>query len=358
MKRILSCILVLSCLVSSMPTLAISAEDTELSTIAANVEKHLTSIYPEKEEYGLGDVDFNNLWLGSPIYTYEAVSNTISPYDFRIFPILEESSIVALALVEDDNMVTLTTAEVNTFNTYLNEFGSIAVIYDNSSAYICSENEIVTTWTIDASYGADRSSLATTPVQVSTDDSIIELSTASPVYELGLTAQARATEYFLAVPRIPQIIGDVYYPICWACAAASIGDYLTWGTRTGLDVADATYGRQAIPATETYKCLEAIRIVYGINYDYYTGITSGIPQMIAVSLSENAPVWSHWSYPPNSAHVMVIRGINTTARTFSVADSEYASAYTSGSYSEQGVFGYRSLYSSKQLSLLSIALKR
>lgn len=355
MKRILSCILVLSCLVSSVPTLAISAEDVELSTIATNVEKHLSFIYPEKENYGLGNTNFNNLWLGSPIYTYEVKDNGINPYDLRIFPILDDTNIVALALVNNDS-VTLTVDKVDTFANCLSQLDSVSLIYDDSTAYICSEEELVPAWTIYNSYGIeDRAALASTPFPSNANNSDIIFSTASPIYKLELLPQTRQAPYFVNVPIIPQIINNTYYPICWACTAASIGNYLTGASYTGLYVADETYGRRAASDAES---LAAIATVYDINYSYYTGVSSGIPQMIAMSLDSKEPVWSKWTCSTGTWHVTVIRSIDLTTNTFSVMDSEYTSGYLTGNYNSAGAFVYMNVENGAIMTLWAIALKQ
>ena len=70
------------------------------SRIYSEIEAALLRIAPEKEFYGLGEVDFSTLSIGRDIPAYEVIDSELKQISMRFYPILDETATpVALATV-------------------------------------------------------------------------------------------------------------------------------------------------------------------------------------------------------------------------------------------------------------------
>lgn len=72
-KQILSGLLVTVLMTSTCLNASFAVSIDNQSLIYREIEKSLSAIIPEKEYYGLGDVDMGNLSIGEKIPTYEGL---------------------------------------------------------------------------------------------------------------------------------------------------------------------------------------------------------------------------------------------------------------------------------------------
>lgn len=141
MKKIigltLSSVLVLS-LFSSLAFAQSFAVDLGFEQIYEIGTRLLSDIEHEKAMYGLGDVDFSNLYIGEHIPAYITEKTHLTPSAIRYYPILENGQWV----------ITLAAAKTNGVwngqisNSFVNELplltsnDSLALVFDNDTAYL------------------------------------------------------------------------------------------------------------------------------------------------------------------------------------------------------------------------------
>lgn len=102
---------------------------------------------PEKSLNGMGDVDFSNLYLGDRIPSYIlSETGTVESTEILNYPILEGDDWVATALVSGNSSQLLDVqigTEYSDAYKYYDLEGEIALLFDRSSAYIVTEDEII-----------------------------------------------------------------------------------------------------------------------------------------------------------------------------------------------------------------------
>ncbi len=102
---------------------------------------------PEKSLNGMGDVDFSNLYLGDMIPSYIlSETGTVESTEILNYPILEGDDWVATALVSENSSQQINVQIGNKYSDAYNDYGldgEIALLFDSSSAYMVTENEII-----------------------------------------------------------------------------------------------------------------------------------------------------------------------------------------------------------------------
>ena len=114
------------------------AEKSDIDrSILDSINRTLNFIEPEKELYGLEDVDFTALSVGAPIMVYEYSDDDVLPLDICIYPLIYNESLVALAFLQPtENIVNIITNMVDEIAKHVSPYDDFALIYDNIGCYL------------------------------------------------------------------------------------------------------------------------------------------------------------------------------------------------------------------------------
>ncbi len=194
----------------------------------------LSDIEHEKDMYGLGSVNFDNLYIGEYIPAYITSANGIIQSDIRYYPITENGEWIAtLSCIKTNG---IWNAQIsNSFVSELpsiNENDSLAIIFDNNAAYL-SKNSVLSE-IADFSEIPGRTDISNVPMTISELTS--QKLTGKRAINIGIFDSSAAeelysstpTQVFLEVPLVTKHIPGV--PLesngaCWAATVRAIGLY-------------------------------------------------------------------------------------------------------------------------------------
>ena len=194
----------------------------------------LGDIEHEKDMYGLGSVNFDNLYIDEYIPAYITSANGIIQSDIRYYPITENGEWIAtLSCIKTNG---IWNAQIsNSFVSELpsiNENDSLAIIFDNNAAYL-SKNSVLSE-IADFSEIPGRTDISNVPMTISELTS--QKLTGKRAINIGIFDSSAAeelysstpTQVFLDVPLVTKHIPGV--PLenngaCWAATVRAIGLY-------------------------------------------------------------------------------------------------------------------------------------
>lgn len=355
MKKIITSLILCVSVILSICGSAYAIEQTQ--PIDENIQdgmlRILASIEFEKEYYGLAEVDFSSVEIGSEIATYRVVGNTIQENDALIFPVLNNGNIVSLFYAIEQApgewYVQLEAGIADKIDTYA-DGQPCAIIYENDRTYIYA-NEMVNL--------IDAGSMAA----VSEANQIGAIS-AIPSVELGNIDQVNIgevvpnemgsictldvheyintlyTPYDVTIPNSAYLEVPIYQQpadtnYCWAICMASIVNCVRQTSYTPLEILDLVTGG-------VNQSMYIEQVVYYLNYyfsmNYTTRSASGLDSGYAVQiLAAGYPIYARVTSTNNGTpfwHAMVVRGVNRVLNTISVMNpTTITTGYSAGTIS-------------------------
>lgn len=224
--------------------------DTDFEQIYEIGTRLLGDVEHEKELYGLGGVDFDNLHIGEHIPAYIAEETGLTPSEIRYYPVLENGKWVATLTCSKSNGIWNAQLS-NAFVEELPEIGvndKLKLVFDSNAGYLAKDSAVhkVSSYT---SMVADKLDLASSPM------AIREVSGQKLVnkraVEIGMfdsNVQSRASlprQVLLQVPLVSKFLSQTQYNdhvtesakaaqglpydsskiigACWAATARAIG---------------------------------------------------------------------------------------------------------------------------------------
>ena len=312
----LSCAIVFCCTISALSaneSSFISAESALESMIVSETQNLLRAIEPEKELYGMGQVNFSNLKLGKqiPVYSY-TTGGAVLDNSTRYYPILDGSKWVATATVSINEsnvpIIQVSSEYAEDFTAEFSDTAEIALLFDANSAYIVSNEK-----TALAAIAPINDHTKTTYVQ-SKNALSLEFTGIKASYDLSLTSQnanvSRNADYYcyLPVPCIKQPTGS---NACWAACIAAIRTY--YGTETTIDNVYDFSGKTKYEGASNPQASNFLES-YGFEVTwYYDNLFSWNTLRYYISSYSN-PIYAGVSYDvnnngtPDGGHAIVIRG--------------------------------------------------
>lgn len=307
---------------------AVTVDDE--TQIYREIETSLCAIAPEKEYYGLENVDMNNLLIGEKIPTYEVIDRCLEPSSVSLYPIFDNTetliAIAATTFIDGEAIVSISQTFVDTLS-LLATNTQISIIYDKNNTYLL-DNGMVTKLTncsyedhpnrgdINTLTENTLSSLGSTTLSVKRP-----LSIANMPKPLGVDDE----EVYLSVPIKKQPNNT----LCWAASCASIVSYI-YNSSYDVEWVANLYDQEG---KSTSKITEFLNNYFAIHYKHaydndYTNILT--------SLWANKPVYGHFANLDNTSntHAVVIRGISYWS-VFSAMDP-YSATYISGKIRSSG----------------------
>ena len=144
-KKITSILLALLIMFSfNMPAIASNSATAIDSNTISKVNSALNYVSTQKEQFGLGNVDFSTLSIGNKISAYKITEEgELKPIDFCLYPLTSNGNLVTFAVKMDDcDNFTITNALVDTIKSQVTADEAFALVYDNSGCYIYSHEQL------------------------------------------------------------------------------------------------------------------------------------------------------------------------------------------------------------------------
>ena len=378
-KRLFVCLLALVVFSSAiLPAFATTGDIDNNEYLDSEIQNKmlriLSAVESEKEYYGLENVNFSSIAIGNEILTYRVQNGMLTNAGIRIFPVISDNELVSLFYV-----ATLPNGELyiqlsnQLVAPLLEEAGDnpVAIVYDDEGAYVYTDqelrflgSEVGALETVDddvnisalnalqSSNALDYAHSLTAETMQDIEARAIEVCQTLDVSNVESQRQAAVANLppavSLQVDIIPQPTGT---NICWAIAVTSIVnkvfnlnytyetivELFTFGQDIGRYIEDVFYRFNAVFNTTWL-------------YEYTTTIN---PLVALTYLNAGYPLYGDFTQQ-NGAHAVVIRGINTYTRTFSVMNpNPTTSGYTAGTISNDNVWTFISEYSGTLYTLRS-----
>lgn len=301
-----------------------------------------------KNEIGLSDVNFEEIYIATPIMAYDYTTNGFEVN--RIFyPLLFNNELVAFAVSIDEggSAYQITTLLVSEINAVINENTEFAIVYDANG---CSIYDGTAFTRLVSSSESDnmRISLDETSIQIECVG--ILLTNISQSSLLGYTSNTghqtfstTAIYYSCDVDYVTQLPSKTN---CWAAAVACIVNYRKGQDYTATDVADnhlEYYGNSI------YNMPGILKNGYNVSsYEVYNDVPSD--GLILNNIKNDYPLYASFTSSNGGSHAVVIHAINVIAGYIYIMDPEFG--FTSYTYvSSTGKYQYVSTYSGATMTL-------
>ena len=376
-KKLIAMVLtwsLLLCLYSpASATQASNAHSLEPS-IQNQMLRILLSIEKEKEKYGFNNVDFSAIQIGREIPAYKVSGENLVNSDIRLIPVIYNDELLSIFYIAQDingaTYVQLSDELVDSLSVYTEP---IAIIYGDDATYVYTEDEIYflglkeqsdyTNTNIEA---CDINILATSQKE---DKNLIRSLLSSMFIEtseydventtLNVQKFSEQINYALASTGVSEylLVDIIKQPantnICWAIAVTSILNYILGENLNYEEIVEMfTNGEDIGQYTE--QIISDLYLCFGLDWgcEYSNSID---PSEVLYYLSSGYPLYGDFTRS-GGAHAVVIRGINTVLKTFSVMNPiPNTTSYTSGTISSSGVWTFISGYSGSTYTLRSYA---
>lgn len=384
-KRINSLILSLLMLLSLIsPALA---QDTVSSSFISNDIKNqmlrlLVFTEAEKENYGLSNVNFSSVYLGSEIPTYQVSNGALVPADIRLIPITDGKRLLnmfCIATTEDGTpFVQLSNDLIDPLSKYVqNE--AFAIIYDSDGVYTYANGKLhllglKTLSSIPAEelfHNSTSHSTEITIVDTSSETDVVSMvgnecfselairSCTAPTTVLNASSFAdsispssprEVTSAFLDVPIMQQPAGT---HICWAISLTSILNYMN-NTTWNYSVIHQLFNGGVDAPLSTINLVSLLNVHFDAYWGYSHTATLS-PSRILSFLRADSPLYGSFE-TATGGHAVVIRGVSTTLRAFSVMNpTPTTTRYTTGTFSSNDTLSFISLYNGNTYTLQAYA---
>lgn len=361
MKRKLISTVLSLCMILVCAVPALAADSGSISVGSMTIEEEIIErtnsvlqfMAPEKELYGMGNVDFSSLYLGEPIPAYVVESTgVVAKTDILYYPIMSGTEWVATSVVTTDSTGKINVQiSTNYAKTYESEgaTGEVALIFDETAAYVVTEQDVLIA--------------AVSPNEIPGRESIQDLSGGTNINRTELVAnraiggastystQSFDNQYYLQVPCIQQAENSLQ---CWAACIASIRGY--YGTTTTIDDVYTKAGVTKYLGADIYKAASTLES-YGFTLTWrWDGSFNWYQLRTALYLNET-PIYTGCTYSTTIGHAVVIRGFYVYQNISQVGIISYmdpaTGTYVASSVATDGDFYYVPSGSSAQYTMSS-----
>lgn len=314
------------------------------------IEDILSFVENRTEWFGLTDVDFEAVNIGSVIPIYETYDGELIPSDTFLIPVLANNEIKNTFFASpygDDWDIQLDGRYVGQINT-LPSGSSFAIVNDCNGAYLISEGSYSLLEQFEDNYqlalsDSESEETAQTPISAFAETDLESLLSPPPVVELELNVHSEISsqafdpddyEVFCDVLPVKQPSGSHF---CWACCIASMVEYMYGGDIGYEQVAYMFNGY-------VDEDMSMSDIIYNFNRNFsanytYTNSNSMSTSFLMSHLRNGKPMIGGYSYA-GYGHALVICGASSNA--YAVMDPA-TGGYAAGTiYASSSGWSYRS----------------
>lgn len=361
MKRKLLSIMLSLCMILVCAFPAMAADNGSISAGSMTFEEEIIErtngvlqfMAPEKELYGMGNVDFSSLYLGAQIPTYVVESTgVVAETDILYYPIMSGSEWVATAVITTDSSgkvnVQISTDYAKAYEAE-GAIGEVSLVFDDTAAYVITEQDTLIA--------------AVAPNIIPGRENIQNLSGGTNINRTALVAkraigeastystQSFDNQYYLQVPCIQQAENSLQ---CWAACIASIRGY--YGTTTTIDDVYTKAGVTKYLGADIYKAASTLES-YGFALTWRWDGSFNWYQLRTAIYSNETPIYTGCTYSTTSGHAVVIRGFYVYQNISQVGIISYmdpaTGTYVASSVATDGDFYYVPSGSSAQYTMSS-----
>lgn len=346
--KVLSMVLMVAVIASIMAPAFASESPQKILTDSQmeQLSSALEDVAPLRETMGLKDVDFTNLYLGSPIPAYEYIENGLTVMNISYYPLFSAGELVAFAMCDElSGSFNTITALVPETKELISANSSQAFVYDRDSCYLLIDGEyhhLVDSEMITESRNDVDKCTPTDDVPCS-DSNATQAVPFSDVMPLAVTATCN-------VSYVTQNGATNY---CWAATVACIGNYLTGKSKNAIEIAQSYWGTNYNKSLDPDKAMDVLKSQYNKSYTYKANVPTD--STIYNNLVAGYPLYGRM-INPNTAqtHAVTIYSYSMTGGYIAIMDPEYKDGIPVYSKYTSGVgyrYGYTSPYSGNYMYL-------
>lgn len=317
MKKYLSAILAL-CMVFQLSTPSLAVSDEVTLTNKSGLIESLNCIEPQKDAFGLKNVDFSNIYVGDMIHAYEYTSDGLHEI-FGLYPLFENSTLIAFAIANEDGKYTITTALVNEVSAI--EPLNVALIYDRHCCYLYNGSDI--TLLIKNVEEADNRVVLSEGLEALcvTKIALADMSLREYLGYANYPNAHNQSSYYCSVKYVTQL---PYNHICWAATIACIVNCRTGTSYTAPEIAQSYYGSDFDYTLSMSNILLLMNAQYALGYHIIGRAPTD--KVLVDNLSTGWPLFGYVKGSNGSSHACTLYGINTSTGSLSVMDPLFGAA--------------------------------
>ena len=302
-----------------------SASAVQAPPDTTKIVSALQNIEQIKQDIGLADVDFEELSVAEPIYTYVYTADGFVQNNI-LYPLKENGILVAWAVPLEDGQTTdfqITAVLVDEVNTVLTENMAFALIYDYANCYLydgstyhlLKQNSLVVEGRSVLQPGAD--SLPDAYLQLTSINASTDLVYTPPV-------MTRVQTYYSCPVSVVLQTAVAESRICWAASIACIVNYKKDTSLSAVRVAQDYFETSVYD--DFNQGLDPGKEESILRWDYFLWYThkgqAPSDGVISRNIREDYPIYGIFRVSNGNLHAGVISGIDIVKGTIKVMDPE------------------------------------
>ena len=340
MKKFVSGLLaIVLCLMISVSAVAADSIEADASVtsfesaVESKIEGVLGAIDLQKEDFGMGSVDFSNLALGNEIPSYELTDKGLVLIDdVHYFPILSGNDWVATAVVTysaygEMNVevsakyaAAYSALSISTAARSPNATNEVALVFDSTEAYLYSNYDRVLVEQFPEI--SERATIATYGELIAPETAQVVAHRAIDVQTVAFAQTSRATqdnENFVSL-NITPITQPTSYT-CWAASTAMLLNY-----RGESETVNSVVSKANVDLTTYMSVAQCAGLIagdginygygypcgtWGESYGYYYSLT--LDNLVTELYMLSSPLFAGFASPGYVGHAVVVKGyVNLT----------------------------------------------
>ena len=322
-----------------------------------NISEFKTNTEEQIQQLIIDDVDYNNVnpefYIKNEIPVFECYNNNnIVKVNWSLYSIVDNNDVLYAFSIKDYDesgkcISTVTKQYVDVISEYYGNDNNLAIIFDKNQAYIKSNNKLyVLAQYPDVDYRCTmKDALYNNNSNIDVLNVAISNKSTSKT-KLNIqenVSRGISTSKYLNVGLQYQYKNNKMYPICWACSAASMGNYIVKkNLYTGFGFATTTYGINS--GRTTTEVTKSLNLLYSATFQFYVHKTAFSFKEIINNIDAGYPLYGDFKYTSGSGqHAVVIRGYNLSNSTFGIMDPLIQNSYSYGTITSSGKLRYTRL---------------
>ena len=285
-----------------------ASEITYDDSYKTDIITELSYFENSKEMIGLGDVNFNNLFISEKIYIYEYLETGFNQIS-EAYLLFENNDIVSLAYKVDEHKYQFMSA----LTALIDNSGedSFCIVYDKYSCYLYNGDSFVEL-SYNEEYAVDSRGVILSETQVSNANlNITDVSqSVSLNYTSSMSLMRVQTNYFCSISYVTQ---NPYDNICWAATTAMISNSVNGTSLTAVDVASDYYTDTDFDHGLNPSIVDDVmRSRYNLSYTYKNQVPSD--GVILSNIVDGYPIYASFLRSDgNGGHAVALYGVNVIA---------------------------------------------